>query len=278
MKFLVIFLALAVVWYFPKLIRSTHSRAVQYWVNLWHKLGLFQRLPAAVQYTLIVLMPTIAIFAALYSLETVFWGLPNFALEVLLVLYVLLHADIQRHVDNYQEKVVSGDFQAAFLCAQQHLGLECLEGEFDSAEQIAPLVTKSLLYRWFQYFFLALFWYVIADVGGILLLWLSLQYAQQFKNPAAQKVLGWLEAIPVRLLALTYGLAGNLTRALPIWRKYLTQWQTNHADLLFSVAQSALYEVPSSAEITPEWHRLHRYSVSIWLVIIAIATLGGWVL
>lgn len=277
MKFLVIFLALLAIWKLPK--RTIESKATGRWIELWQKLGFWKSLPSAVQFFVIALLPSVLIFYAFYRLDSVLWGLPSLILEIALVFYVLIHADVQQHIENYQKRVTEKDYQAAFLCAQQRLGLPNVQGEtLDSAEKITPLVIRSLLYRWFQYFFLPLFWYLIADVGGILLVWLSLQYSRQYQNPTAQQVLRWLEAIPVRLLALTYGLAGNLTHALPVWKEYLKQWHEDHAELLFTVAQSALLHVPSSAEIAPEWHRLHRYSVSIWLVIIAIATLGGWLL
>jgi AmpE protein len=97
-----------------------------------------------------------------------------------------------------------------------------------------------------------------------------------------------LEWGPVRLLGLTYGLAGNFMPALPVWRQQLWQWNVHSANLLFDVASSALstnneqrrwHKADENAEAAArdleEWHTLHLRSVSIWMVVIAVATIGG---
>lgn len=279
MKFLVIALVWMMLLNLPLPNRDGESKGFSYWLGLWHKLIKFQRIPDGVLYAVVVVMPAVAMFVISYYLEPIAWGLPNLVVEVLLVLFVLMHADIQRHVESYQTKVAAGDYQGAFLCAQESLGIRLAPEVELSYETVTEEVIKTLLYRWFEYFFLMLFWYVIADVAGIILVWLALQYAKKVpESTVAQRFLYLLEAIPVRLLALTYGLAGNLTQALPVWNHTWFNWQQPHAELLYSVAKSALADVPCNVEVSPEWQRLHRYSVSIWLVIIAIATLGGWLL
>lgn len=278
MKFLVIFLALLIIWKVPLNLRSSHSRSVERWLQLSRYLPRFDFYPKQLQFAWVVILPTLVFFFVFSASETLFWGLPNLAMEIVLVVYVLMHADVQRHIRNYEEKVAQQDYQAAYLCAKQHLDLTDADIQLNQAEEITPIIIKALLYRWFEYFFLVLFWYLIADVAGIVLVWLTLQYSKQSNNSISAQVLHLLEAIPVRLLALTYGLAGNLVQALPVWQKYLWQWRTEHSELLFSVAQSSLPNVEPGVGIPPEWHRMHRYSISIWLVIIAIATLGGWVL
>ncbi len=133
---------------------------------------------------------------------------------------------------------------------------------------------------------------MIADVAGVLLAWFSVQYARASDcDQKAWRYLHWLEWIPVRLLGLTYGLAGNFMRALPVWQSYLWQLKASGADVLFSVASSALshngeqrqwHSVADDGEAAAreleEWHQLHLRSVSIWMVMIAAATVGGWLL
>lgn len=278
MKFLVVFLVLLMIWKLPLPMLDVQSKGFQFWLTTCRRLPLYQRWWSWLQYLIIVVVPSALVFVVFYQLEPVLWGFPSLILEILLVLYALMHADAYRHVRTYQTKVESGDYQAAFLCAQQHLGLADFTDDDNQPEKVTELVIKSLLYRWFQYFFLVLFWYLIADVAGIVFVWLSLQYAKQSTNPFARSVLFVLEAIPVRLLALTYGLAGNLIHALPVWQRSLRHWQLNHAEFLFEVAKASLTKHEPSIKISSSWFRLYRYSISIWLVIIAIATLGGWML
>lgn len=279
MKFLVIFLVWILLIKLPLPVRNVQSQGFARYLKFCNGLGVFRALPIALQYLVLVVVPTLAVLAVFCYLNPIAWGLPALLLEIMLVLYVLMHADVQRHINNYQERVAKEDFQGAFLCAEQSLGIDLDEGTEVTAEAVSQAVVKTLLYRWFQCLFLMLFWYVIADVGGLVLVWLSLQLAKHSTaDSVAAKILHWLEAIPVRLLALTYGLAGNLVRALPIWNRTLLDWRQPHSELLYQVASSAVDDVQVKGEVSPEWQRLHRYSVSIWLVVIAVATLGGWLL
>lgn len=288
MKFLAIFLALLALWRLPLPQRSIHSLGFQRWLALFQRFAIFEKFPQWLQYLLVVLLPSAGIVALFCAAEPLLWGLPALLLEISLLVFVLLHADSTVQLENYQQHLESNDLDGAFKCAVSQLNLpEELLGQ--ESVNLNEQVIKALLNRWFEYFFLMLFWYLVADVGGLVLTWLSLQYARCCgKQSLAVTIVHWLEVVPARLLGLTYGLAGSLTYALPVLKHYLLNWRANNADVLFDVAASAL-SMDSSVENSDltlncaaielrEWQRLHNYCVSIWLVIIAIATLGGWLL
>ncbi len=168
------------------------------------------------------------------------WGLPTALVEVLLLIYVLSHMGIRQHLDAYRHDLAHGDIQGAYHCAERHLSVPEVALTED-AEHMNEQVARSLLLRWFEYFFLMVFWYMVADVAGVLLAWFSLQYARTSDcDQQAWRYLHWLEWGPARLLGLTYGLAGNFVHALPVWQQHLWKLNTQSADVLFEVAHSAL--------------------------------------
>lgn len=287
MKFLIVFVALLIVWRFPTLERSEESIGFKKWLGFWSKSKHYKSLNVHLKYSIVVLLPTVAGVLLYCFIEPLFWGLVSFALEILLLVYVLIHADVNRHVAQYQQELIAGNIDNAYEIAKKKLSLKEDVEDFSTLNE---LVIKTLLYRWFCYFFLMVFWYVLADVAGVLLAWLSVQYAQE--NASDEKAcvyLRILEFIPARLVGLTFVLAGNLIHSLPVWRYYLKQWYASNADLLFDIGCAALADgkerrqwssaadnAAAASNESEEWQRLHMYSISIWLVILAIATLGGW--
>lgn len=289
MKFLIVFIAVLLVWRLPFLERSTESTGFKKWLSLWHKINAFKGFNRHVKYSLVVLVPTIIAVLGFCYIQPYFWGLATLVLEILLLVYVLIHADVSRHLDQYQQELTECNLEGAYEVAKKSLSLKESDEDFSTLNE---RVIKTLLYRWFSYFFLMIFWYVLADVGGVLLAWLSVQYAQENADDEKACVyLRILEFIPARLVGLTFVLAGNLKHSLPVWRHYLKLWYASNADLLFNIGTAALAEgkeqrqwscanenAAGAAAELEEWQRLHFYSISIWLVVIAIATLGGWFL
>jgi len=291
MKFLIVFIALLIQNNVPLPQRSTRSRSFAAWLGFWLQRGFFVRLPRHLKYSVAVLLPVVLISAAFYLILPLAWGLVALVLEVALLLYVLSHISFERHLQAYLQDLEQGDTQGAYHCAEKYLAVP----EVALAEDTATLnlqVIRVLLHRWFEYFFLMVFWYMVADVPGVLLAWFSVQYARASECDArAWRYLHWLEWIPARLLGLTFGLAGNFMRALPVWQRFLWQTQASSAEVLYEVANSALahngeekqwHRVDEDAEMAArelqEWQSLHMRSMSIWMVAIAVATIGGFLL
>lgn len=291
MKFLIVFIALLVQNNLTLPQRSSQSRSFRGWLSFWLNRGFFARLPRHLKYVCLVVVPAMLGGAAFFYLEQFSWGLWAAIVEVILLLYVLSHVSFERHFEAYINDLKRGDTQGAYRCAEQHLALP----EIHITDDVSTLnvqVIKVLLHRWFEYFFLMVFWYMVADVAGVLLAWFSVQYARASDCDArAWRYLHFLEWIPVRLLGLTFGLAGNFVRALPVWRRFLWHTQASSAEVLYEVACSSLthtgeakewHRVDEDAESAvaelKEWHYLHLRSMSIWMVGIAFATIGGWLL
>lgn len=291
MKFLILFFTL-MLQRFRSINRSTTiSRTFTKWFNLFHNQKWFQKIGRTGRYMLVVFLPSILIGGSFIAIEDQFWGLPAIVLEIALLLYVLSHADFERHVEQYRRDLAEGDIQGAYRCADQYLSIP----EIELSDELAKMhdqVCHTILHRWFEFFFLMLFWFFILGVPGVLLAWFSLQYSQLVHcHEKAWRPLHWLSWVPSRLLGLTFTLAGNFVQGISVWKQSVWKGRVPADVVLYKVALASLsshehkgcMDSMTNAEANTqaacdqmmELQRLHRNSAAIWLVIIALITIVG---
>ena len=291
MKFLILFFTLMLQRYRAINRSSTESRSFTKWFKLFQKRAWFKKLGRNGRYILVVFLPSIVIGGTFVVIEDQLWGLPAIVLEIALLLYVLSHADFDRHVDQYRQDLQNGDIQGAYRCADQYLAVP----EIELSDELAKMhdqVCHTILHRWFEFFFLMVFWFLVLGVPGVLLAWFSLQYSQLVHcEEKAWRPLHWLSWIPARLLGLTFTLAGNFVQGVIIWQQTLWKWRTPADVVLYKVALASLsghgsenhLEAMSNAESDTqvacdqmqELQLLHSRSAIVWLVIIALITIVG---
>jgi AmpE protein len=270
---------------------STESRSFTKWFKLCQKSPWFTKLGRNGRYIFVVFLPSIVIGGTFIFLEDQLWGLPAIVLEIALLLYVLSYADFDRHVDQYRKDLQNGNVQEAYRCADQYLAVP----EIELSDELAKMhdqVSHIILHRWFEFFFLMVFWFLILGVPGVLLAWFSLQYSQLVHcEEKAWRPLHWLSWIPARLLGLTFTLAGNFVQGVIVWQQTLWKWRTPADVVLYKIALASLsgyshgdrMEAMSNAESNTkaacdqlkELQMLHSRSAIIWLVIIALITIVG---
>ena len=289
MKFLILFFTLMLQRYRAINRSTTISRSFTKWFNLFQKRNWFIKLGRNGRYIVVVVIPSILVGGTFVLFEDIAWGLPAIILEIALLLYILSHADFERHVAQYSSDLASGDIQGAYRCADQYLSVP----EIELSEELAQMhdqVCHTILHRWFEFFFLMIFWFLVLGVPGLLLSWFSLQYSQLVHcGEKAWRPLHWLEWIPARVLGLTFALAGTFVRAINVWQKSLWKLRAPSDAVLYHIALASLAgrgddsKGLSNAEIDTkeacnqmmELQSLHRRSASIWLVIIALITIVG---
>lgn len=324
MKFLIIALAMLVMARLPLPHRSTQSRTFQRWLNCIVKIPNLQQRHHSIRWMLIAVIPALVISLMSWNLAGWLWGLPLVVLEVALLVYVLSHINIKQQLDDYKADLASGNVSGALVCAEQIISVPMprpndTTSGFDestladsqntnshqsiaqeqSTSALHEQVIQSLLHRWFEYFFLMVFWYVIADVIGLVLAWASLQYSRSPDTDGyAWRYLYWLEWLPARLLGLTYALAGDFSRAFPSLRQSISQWYRSSADVLYDIASNALQQSSRVSELAVDkldsrsseddesdtqqhfqrleaWQALHWRCVSVWMVVLGVASVGG---
>ena len=293
MKFLILFFTLLIQRFTHIKRRSTSSRTYGAWHKMFAQRGWYNKLGRWGRYSFIVLLPAAVIGITFVVAESQFWGWPAIVLEIALMLYVLSHADFEDHFQQYKKDLESGDVQGAYRCAEQYLSVPEIELS-DELNRMHDQVCHTILYRWFEFFFLMVFWFLILGVPGVLLAWFSLQYSQIVHcDEKAWRPLHWLEWVPSRLLGLTFALAGNYDKAMPVWRASLWKWQVPADDALYRVALASVVgefdeegkpcqqftsiadDTRAACDQMTALQRLHRRSASIWLVLIALTTIVG---
>lgn len=288
MKFLVLFLALLAKWRLPLPQFELKSRSVARWQRGINLLPWVRNNTGFLAYFFMAVFPVLVIAPAFYYADRYAWGLPSFFLETGLLIYILLHVDVSQHLQHYRERLQQNDLISAYQCAERHLALPYMP--INQGLAMNDQVIRALLMRWFENFFFVVFWYLVADVAGLLLAWLTVQFSYlQPHNKFTEKALHWLGFIPARVLAITFGLAGNLLATLPTWKEQFFNWKITNADFLFIIAEQAVaadsQKCQQSSETDDinaalcelkEWEHLHLRCLSILMVMVAVATLGGW--
>ncbi len=291
MKFLILFFTLMLQRYRAINRSTTTSRSFTKWFKLFQGRSWFLKLGRTGRYILVVFLPSIIIGGSFMVIEDQFWGLPAIVLEIALLLYVLSHADFDRHVEQYRRDLANGDIQGAYRCADQYLSIP----EIELSDELAKMhdqVCHTILHRWFEFFFLMLFWFLVLGVPGVLLAWFSLQYSQLVHcEEKAWRPLHWLSWIPTRLLGLTFALAGNFVQAVSIWQQTLWKGRIPADVVLYKVALASLSHHGSekcmdsmvnaesdtkvACDQMLELQTLQQRSAVVWLVIIALITIVG---
>jgi AmpE protein len=326
MKFLILFIAVLLHYQLPHKPGLRRLQGFQGWLNRLQGIDRFKRLGGDLRFVLVVILPALAFATVFWFVEGFAWGLPAAVLEIALLYLILSEVGSADELEEYREALLKGDIQGAFLGVGRSLSIPGLVFS-NNASTMNAEVMRAVLYRWFEYFFLMVFWYMLADVAGVVLAWLTLHYAratvtddsgktsgaaagaevdkdvdgnkpeddeaavESVSNSRAGWYLHWLEWVPVRLLGLTYCLAGNMMSALPVWRGSLWNTGSSAEQILTELGSAALSFSPgkrqwhsveddgnAAAMELEEWHLLHLRSLSIWLVVIAVATIGGWML
>jgi AmpE protein len=250
---------------------------------------------------IIYLFPLSVLIAALLVIDGVAFG----ALTMILHGIVLLVA-----FDRKQP----GKLAREFIAQWKENGMEAakgyLEHEFNSCElaevnnekDLASFFSKQLIHRSFERMFVMFFWYVLAGPVLVAFSYISYQLSDSHaEKQAAETVntvdvfISVLEWIPLRLLALTFSLAGNFEQCFESLKR--TFWEfslaSNNGQLLYDYSQGALKgiaaEIVEENDLTQECQSpidkeafriralqaLLERSQAIWLVILGLITIFG---
>lgn len=185
MKFLILFLALIFQRKAPWLENIEPRAPFREYRDWLSTRGWLSRQKPYLGYGLFVVLPSVLVGLLFAYFDGWFWGLMTLALEVILIALLTLPALAGRYFRHYREHLNHGDVQGAFYCAQQYLvGFT----ELDKKEDMNTQVIRALMARWFEYFFLILFWYLLLDVTGLILAWLTLIFARECSGVSEAKL------------------------------------------------------------------------------------------
>ena len=277
MHFLIILIAIAV-------LESNGQLAFiqrDLWVQKWHRA--LAKLPALknsglLKVAVYVLVPVIALQLVLWYLGSGGNGILVFLLELGVLLYCLGRGDLSAQIAVLESDIQRSDLQAAFHdAAVFNIGHRAVSA--DSAEGLFRELAATLPYRLFERSFVVVFWFFflgapLALAYRLLALHGDMQLGEtevlldedqagdediaealEAAVPnQANKLLWYLEWIPVRFLALTLGLMGDFSQAISPLKELVFCPKTSTADVLRLCVLGALNRQSSgvSQEVSQE--------------------------
>lgn len=178
---------------------------------------------------------------------------------------------------------------AGYMVMSLALVWYCLDVKFLQEKESASISIDKLFLSSYQTCFAILFWYfVFGPIGLVLYVTVAGLYAQlqplSHDHPNLLKYaylsLAVLDWVPVRLLGLSFGLMGHFGAVFQTWlfalgqgihedQQYILEW--GHAALSFD--QSSVNDQPTTKEVITFLTRV----LFVWLVVMALVSLGFWV-
>ena len=162
----------------------------------------------------LVALPALLAALCVYILSLYGWRIAAYPLEILVLVLMMGTPGWRQSVEVYGSAWHKGDMQAAWHHIQERLPA-AERGAAVSPEIMHLSLSRALMLAVFQRFFLIAFWYVVGGTGLAIfvrgLVALAEQWPQAAARPRYLKACEWISWIPVRLLSITFGIAGDLS-------------------------------------------------------------------
>ncbi|MEX0963654.1 MAG: regulatory signaling modulator protein AmpE [Pseudohongiellaceae bacterium] len=267
-------------------------------VEEW-SVGLADKFPLGwiVAVVLVYAIPLFSLAVILFITGDSLFGLATMLVHILVLLVALDRTQPGQQAKDFLEKWKAEDWRGCVDFLGQQFSISALPSEEDR-DAISRCFSKQLAYYSFEKMFVMFFWYMCTGALGVLFCYVSYQWRDSQSERQLQKqvdlvalLIQLLEWIPLRLLALTFSLAGNFVQCFENVRNSFWQFSKDcdNAEMLYgyancassgmlaeSLAGVANEEAPDkeSAEIQALLGLLER-SQAIWLSVLALITIVG---
>ncbi|EON90968.1 hypothetical protein MARLIPOL_16359 [Marinobacter lipolyticus SM19] len=241
-----------------------------------------------------VIVPALLLVGVVWAASIYGWRMSLYPLEFLLLLLLMGAPGWKPLLRAYSEAWSRGDMQAAWHHIQDCLPAD-ERGQAISPDEMHLALSKKLLVAVFERFFLVAFWYVVGGIGLAFLarglVALREHWPQAAARPHYARIAGLANWIPARLLACTFGLAGDLAGWLKDVRGVLFASGLAADQVLIRAANGALtgYALDPArfAQVHPdEWtafggrslkaiRDLLNRSMLVWVCGIALLVIAG---
>jgi adenosylcobinamide-phosphate synthase len=259
----------------------------------------------------LALLPPVAITAILYAvLEALHPALA--LLWNVAVLYVLVGFRHFSHAFSaISDALKAGD---AISARRTLVAWRGVDASGATAEEIPKLAIERGLVDSYRHVFGTLFWFlVLPGPAGAVLYRLTVLLAErwhiemdaplghelgEFGRPV-QRLLFWLDWMPVRLTAGTFAIVGDFEDAIYCWRTQAKTWPSAQEGILLASGAGALRALiggtltlptgehefrpelgmgePADADLMPSAVGLVWRALLVWIVLLLLVTLANWV-
>lgn len=219
--------------------------------------GVLSRINPGGRFVFSVLFPVIGLSLVMVLLEPFLWGVPAFALSVLVLMYSLGRKESEHWLTRFQIAWRQRDLQGAYQYASEVIPSRDVNSEQELHEQ----VFSRLIRIRFEDFFLVTFWFMLLGAEGALLVRLFLLFSDNENKQGLRvdsPVAGWRYALewPVtRLLGVVLMLAGHFVFCSKLWLANLLNYRNGNEDFLTELTLAAMGVAPlesTKAAIDPE--------------------------
>ncbi len=240
MKFLALLIALGLLQYWGSAGPVHRDDWFRDLVSRFNGSGLMPEL----QVGLSVLLPALLVFWLMSFVQGWALGLVPLAVAVVVLLYSFGRGDFEALVDEYRSHCRQGDFEAAFLFAQQQLLPGCSEDCPSNPEKLHRFVKERICYLGFERWFGVMFYFLILGPAGALAYRLLLLYRRDLEDPERQRLLDsvqfWVDWAPSRLLVFTFALTGDWVGSREQLATSLGDTTSSTGELLGDAAHASL--------------------------------------
>jgi len=229
----------------------------------------------------------------LVALLTAAWPLLGALAAIAVLLAALGPRNLHREVESYLAAVREGRHAEAELAARRITRRDTLPA---AGQERHEAVIDGLLIEAHERLFGVVFWFVLLGPLGAALYRSAVLFEDLSRREypddsaiarAAVRLHGILAWLPVRLLALSYGLAGSFEDALADWRGYTegctVPFYATNSEVLRCAGHGALRLDPEDEEngglagVTAAIGLTDR-ALIVWLVVLALFSLAGMVI
>lgn len=160
----------------------------------------------------------------------------------------------------------------------------CIDAKDLSKEEYQETNGDSVILLSYKNLFGFLFWYAIIGPYGLVLYFTVLEiikvleaepndtYTNLLKE--AQLIRRVLDWIPVRLLGFAFALVGHFGNVFKVWMKHISDGLDKETPLLLEYARAAL-QTQDKLNVNEAIQLIDR-SLLVWLVVIALISIGFW--
>lgn len=227
-------------------------------------------------FLLIVILPSMLLGLVIQQMSGLLGNLLALAIQVLLFLYILGRDDFSQRFSNYKDSWCKEDYQGAYECAQQFLDVEQKE-HTHTPQELHYNVKRAIIWAWFTRFFIFVFWFLVAGIGGALACLLAYWFQKEYKLDWMKSFLGAIEWVPARLLAFTTALGGNFNASFSQALQFVFDFQADSKKVLSETAfaedkKSPDFECQGASNALEEANQLMFRCAVIWLLLVAFLT------
>ncbi|URQ61516.1 beta-lactamase regulator AmpE [Pantoea alhagi] len=197
------------------------------------------------------LVAMLVVLVVILSLRGLFFGMVQLLFWILIGILCIGAGSVRLHYHAYLKAASHGDANACSAMAEELTLIHGMPVECNQQETLKEL-QNALLWINYRFYLAPLFWFVVGGAYGPVLLvgyaflrawqsWLAKHHTPlERARSGIDRILHWVDWIPVRLAGVAYALLGHGERALPAWFAALSDLRRPQYQVLTHLAQYSL--------------------------------------